>query len=261
MAANYSSCARLSVVACYTPGQIMPSGPIRARLSSMTKVSRDVTDLRFALLEPSTLQFAPGQFVTLQVGKDDQGQPIRRSYSLASFASQGHELRMLVKLLPDGAAGTFFSGLQSDDALDMTGPHGFFALDAVHEGDVVFAVTGTGLAPILPMLAVLAQRSETGKRYLYWGLRCEDDLFLQDELVQLCQAAGTELKIFLSAPSEGWAGLRGRITTPVLDQLPSLSAPTFYMVGNGAMIRELKQQLIERGINRKKQIRTEAFFD
>jgi CDP-4-dehydro-6-deoxyglucose reductase, E3 len=261
MAANYSSCARLSVVACYTSGQIMPSGPIRARLTSMAKVSRDVTDLRFALQDPSTLRFAPGQFVTLQVGKDDKGQPIRRSYSLASFASQGHELRMLVKLLPDGAAGTFFSGLNSDDTLDMTGPHGFFVLDAAHEGDVVFAVTGTGLAPMLPMLAELAQRPEAGKRYLYWGLRNEDDLFLQEEVSQLCQAAATELKVFLSAPSEAWTGSRGRITTPVLEQLPSLNAPTFYMVGNGAMIRELKQQLIDRGINRKKQIRTEAFFD
>lgn len=261
MAANYSSCARLSVVACYTSGQIMPSGPIRARLSSMAKVSRDVTDLRFALQNPATLQFAPGQFVTLQVGKDDKEQPIRRSYSLASFASQGHELRMLVKLLPDGAAGSFFSGLNSYDTLDMTGPHGFFVLDPNHEGDVVFAVTGTGLAPVLPMLWELAQRPETGNRYLYWGLRSEDDLFLQEELSQLCQAAGTHLRIFLSAPSKSWTGSQGRITAPVLEQLPSLNAPTFYMVGNGAMIRELKQQLIDRGINRKKQIRTEAFFD
>lgn len=242
----------------------MTSGPIRARLSSMAKVSRDVTDLRFALLAPPSLSFEPGQFVTFQVGQDDQGQPIRRSYSLASLATQGHELRLLVKLLPDGAAGEFFSELPSDAVLNMTGPHGFFVLDVAHEGDVVFAVTGTGLAPVLPMLHSLATRPEpatTGRRFLHWGLRSEDDLFLHDELQRLCNNAKAELRIYMSQASAAWPGARGRITAPILAQLADLQAPTFYMVGNGAMIKDLKQQLIDRGINRKKQIRTEAFFD
>ena len=43
--------------------------------------------------------------------------------------------------------------------------------------------------------------------------------------------------------------------------LPQLAEPTFYLVGNGAMITELKRELMNKGINRKKQIRTEAFFD
>jgi ferredoxin-NADP reductase len=47
----------------------------------------------------------------------------------------------------------------------------------------------------------------------------------------------------------------------VLDALPSLASPTFYLVGNGAMINELKRELVARGVNRKAQIRTEAFFD
>ncbi|MDX2020345.1 MAG: FAD-dependent oxidoreductase [Deltaproteobacteria bacterium] len=239
----------------------MSSGPIRARLSSMVKVSRDVTDLRFALETPPVLDFKPGQFVTFAVGKDDKNQPIRRSYSLAGLATRGHELRMLVKLLPDGAAGEFFASLAADTVVEMTGPHGFFVLDAVHEGDVVLAATGTGLAPILPMLHDLAQRQEVGHRYVYWGLRGEDDLFLYDELLALCEAAQAELFVFLSQGSDAWTGLRGRITIPILERLPLLKEPTFYMVGNGAMIRELKQELMDRGINRKKQIRTEAFFD
>ena len=52
-----------------------------------------------------------------------------------------------------------------------------------------------------------------------------------------------------------------RSTPAILEQLPNLAAPTFYLVGNGAMITELKRELVERGVNRRKQIRTEAFFD
>jgi hypothetical protein len=35
----------------------------------------------------------------------------------------------------------------------------------------------------------------------------------------------------------------------------------FYLVGNGAMIKEVKAGLIERGVDRKKQIRNEVFFE
>jgi len=73
--------------------------------------------------------------------------------------------------------------------------------------------------------------------------------------------AGAELRVYLTAPGETWRDGRGRITPAVLERLPELVAPTFYLVGNGAMITELKRELVARGINRKTQIRTEAFFD
>ena len=237
------------------------SGLIRARLASARPVSPDVTDFRFALESPATLEFLPGQFVTFAIGMDSHGQPIRRSYSLASSLHNRHEIRLLIKLLPDGPAHDFFATLAPGQNVDMTGPHGFFVLDAHHHGDVVFAATGTGLAPILPMLDELAQRQEPGRRYLFWGLRAARDLFLEQELRALCKAAQTDLHIYLSQPGPTWAENNGRITEPVLTLLPGLTKPTFYLVGNGNMIRELKKRLMDAGINRKQHIRTEAFFD
>jgi ferredoxin-NADP reductase len=143
----------------------------------------------------------------------------------------------------------------------MTGPHGFFVLSAQHPGDVVFGATGTGVAPVLPMLRELEGRNEPGRRLLYWGLRQESDLFVVPEVEAMCQATATELFVHLSRPGEAWTGLRGRITTPILDALPGLAKPTFYLVGNGHMISELKSKLVAAGVDRKKQIRTEAFFD
>jgi ferredoxin-NADP reductase len=124
--------------------------------------------------------------------------------------------------------------------INLTGPHGFFVLDPAHAGDVVFGATGTGLAAVMPMLGELAARSEPGRRHVFWGAR---------------------LSIHLTAPGASWTGARGRITAAVLEALPALQAPTFYLVGNGAMINELKRELVARGVNRKVQIRTEAFFD
>lgn len=235
--------------------------PFRARLSRRTTIARAVVDLVFDLVEPPALPFHAGQFVSLAVGKDQAGRVIRRSFSIASRSDQGQALRFIVKIVPGGPASEYFIHLPEGTTVDMTGPHGFFLLDAQHAGDVLFGATGTGLAAVLPMLAELAARPEPGKRIVYWGVRSEEDLFLPDEAAGACAAAGAELHTYLSRPSPAWGGLRGRITAPILDRHPGLHAPTFYLVGNGAMIEELKKALVARGVDRKRQIRTEAFFD
>ena len=237
------------------------SGPITTRLRSRSAVAADVYDLVFDLLEPPKLIFKAGQFVTLPVGNDPQGQSLRRSYSVASMSDRGESLRFLIRAIPGGVATDFFLHMPLATEVPMTGPHGFFVLSAQHPGDVVFGATGTGIAPLLPMLSELHPRHEPGRRLLYWGLRQESDLFLVPEVEALCRATATELFIHLSRPSDAWTGLRGRITAPILAALPALTAPTFYLVGNGHMISELKSKLVAAGIDRKKQIRTEAFFD
>ena len=91
----------------------------------------------------------------------------------------------------------------------MTGPHGFFTLDPQHTGDVVFAATGTGLAPVLPMLAELSQRQEAGRREVYWGLRREEDLFVPEEVAAACAEAGAEPAHLPFATGGHLVGARG----------------------------------------------------
>ena len=70
-------------------------------------------------------------------------------------------------------------GLPLGAAIAMTGPHGFFVLDAAHTGDVVFGATGTGIAAVMPMLGELG-RTPPGaghRRMIFWGVRHESDLF------------------------------------------------------------------------------------
>ncbi|HEY0707500.1 MAG TPA: FAD-dependent oxidoreductase [Polyangia bacterium] len=235
--------------------------PLRAALVSRTPLCEGIVDLRFSLIAPSTIKFAAGQFVTLSVGQDERGIDLRRSYSIASPSHEAHTLRFILRLVPGGPGSDFFERLPLGAEVAMTGPHGFFVLAPRHAGDVVFGATGTGIAAVLPMLGELAARQEDGRRFVYWGLRHERDLFLREEIEAACAVAGAELSIHLSQPEGPWHGPRGRITAAILAALPSLVAPTFYLVGNGLMITELKRELVSRGVERKKQIRTESFFD
>jgi NAD(P)H-flavin reductase len=238
-------------------------GPLVTELATRTLIAPGIADLSFKMVSPPELSFRAGQFVSIAVDGPDAPSPSRRSYSIASQSDAGSTLRFIIRVIPSGAASELLMSTPIGGAMRMTGPHGFFVLDQEHAGDVVFGATGTGVAAVMPMLGELCRTVDRGRRYLYWGLRHESDLFAHEEIARLCERSGTELRIYLSAAQEndGWGGCRGRITPAILSQLPSLASPTFYLVGNGAMITELKRELVEKGVNRKKQIRTEAFFD
>lgn len=217
-------------------------------------------DLVFALREPERLQFQAGQFVSIHISEPG-ATALKRSYSIASPRHAGDRIRFVIRTIPDGAATDFLLTLPVGAEVRMTGPHGFFVLDADHPGDIVFGATGTGLAAVLPMLTDMSTRPVTGRRLLFWGARHVEDLFSRDEIADLCRKASTELTEVLSAPPADWQGGRGRITQALVDVLPTLNQPTFYLVGNGAMIGDVKRELVARGVDRKRQIRTEAFFD
>jgi CDP-4-dehydro-6-deoxyglucose reductase len=241
-------------------------GPLSAELTRRTVIAPGIAELSFAMRTPERLVFRAGQFVSLALAPGEPGGADvvpRRSYSIASQSDAGDMLRFIIRVIPEGKASEYLMSLPLGTSVAMTGPHGFFVLDPVHRGDVVFAATGTGIAAVMPMLGELAARpaSERRRTIVYWGLRQEADVFARDEIEALAGRSGATLAIHLTAPEPSWSGGRGRITSALLDRLPELTAPTFYLVGNGAMITELKGELVSRGVNRKTQIRTEAFFD
>jgi ferredoxin-NADP reductase len=235
-----------------------------AALDARSMIAPRIAELVFEMRSPPRLPFRAGQFVSIAIDEAETARgapPPRRSYSIASQTVDGDRLRFIIRVMPEGAASSYLMTLPLGAEINLTGPHGFFVLDATHPGDVVFGATGTGLAAVMPMLGELAARSEPGRRHVYWGAREESDLFARGEVKELAARAGARLSVHLTAPSPSWAGPRGRITAAVLAALPMLQAPTFYLVGNGAMINELKRELVARGVNRRAQIRTEAFFD
>ncbi len=241
---------------------VMP-GPMVAALRGRTLVAAGIAELVFELREPPRLEFKAGQFVSIAVPDANGAGAVlpRRSYSIASQSDEPERLRFIIRVIAGGAASDHLMTLALGDELALTGPYGFFVLDAAHAGDVVLGATGTGMAAVMPMLGELAARPEPGRRLVYWGARSEEDLFARAEIEALAARANATLAIHLTAPGPTWTGARGRITPAILDALPGLATPTFYLVGNGAMISELKGALVARGVNRKAQIRTEAFFD
>jgi len=249
------------------PSPVIPllSGSFPALLTQRTSLAPGIVDLRFTVRAPARVAFQPGQFLTMLLpGAGAEGVTLKRSYSLASALSPTDELRFIVRLVPQGPGSRVLEELPLGSELTFTGPHGFFTLAPQHAGDIILGATGTGMAALLPMLEALVSQPIGGRRLGFWGARREEDLFARAEVESVCARARAELRTYLSDPPAGWTGGRGRISQPLLAEVPSdssLSTATFYLVGNGAMIVEAKGGLVAQGVNRKTQIRTEAFFD
>lgn len=122
------------------------------------------------------LSFLPGQYVNLQVPGTDQ----HRSYSFSS-APNDNELRFLIKHVPKGLMSEWLAIAQVGDILDSKGPLGSFYLRTV-ERPLLMLAGGTGLAPILSILEVLAQQECTQPIHLIYGVTTDLDLVLVDRL-------------------------------------------------------------------------------
>ncbi|MDF6710468.1 FAD-binding oxidoreductase, partial [Escherichia coli] len=95
--------------------------------------------------------FLPGQYVN--IGVPGSGQ--RRSYSFSSAPGET-KISFLIKKIPGGVMSTWLEAAKPGDKLDLQGPLGSFYLRDVQR-PLLFLAGGTGLAPFLSMLEVLAR--------------------------------------------------------------------------------------------------------
>jgi benzoate/toluate 1,2-dioxygenase reductase subunit len=120
--------------------------------------------------------FLPGQYVNIDV----PGSAQHRSYSFSS-APRNSRISFLIKKIPGGVMSTWLESAQSGNKVGLTGPLGSFYLRAV-ERPLLFLAGGTGLAPFLSMLEVLARASSQQKVHLIYGVTRDLDLVQVDAI-------------------------------------------------------------------------------
>lgn len=122
--------------------------------------------------------FLPGQYVNIDVPGSGQ----HRSYSFSS-APGDKRMTFMIKQVPGGLMSSWLGGAQAGQPLQITGPLGSFYLRAVKRPLLLLA-GGTGLAPFLSMLEVLAQQGAQQPVHLIYGVTRDQDLVMVDRLVE-----------------------------------------------------------------------------
>lgn len=114
--------------------------------------------------------FLPGQYVN--IGVPGSGQ--HRSYSFSSPPGEA-KVSFLIKKIPGGVMSHWLETARPGDKLDLQGPLGSFYLRDVQR-PLLFLAGGTGLAPFLSMLEVLARGNSQQKVHLIYGVTRDLDL-------------------------------------------------------------------------------------
>ena len=122
--------------------------------------------------------FLPGQYVNIDVPGSGQ----HRSYSFSS-APGNKRMTFMIKQVPGGLMSNWLGEAQAGQALQMTGPLGSFYLRAVTR-PLLFLAGGTGLAPFLSMLEVIAEQGTQQPVHLIYGVTRDQDLVMVDRLVE-----------------------------------------------------------------------------
>lgn len=219
---------------------------MKAKLVEKQVYNEKFTHYWFGLVQPHTMQFDPGQYVSIVV--DATGD--RRSYSIASKPENQDAFELLIDHTPGGVGCQFLANLQIGAEVDVMGPLGRFVfVPGGTEEELVFVATGSGIAPFRSMIMSLLQEgTERRPMTLYWGMRYVEELFWLDEWQDLAESfSNFKFHPVISRAIEEWPLCRGRVTDCLnVHQVPVNAA--YYLCGNAKMIQEVTALLQAKGV-------------
>lgn len=157
------------------------------RLTQANMITPSMRHMFFERADGEPMRYLPGQFLQL-LFENEQGDVLRRSYSLASRCSgddlASESIEFVVSYVPGGPGTCLMSQLKPGDEVRTVGPLGRLCLMPDDDNERYLLIgTGTGITPYRAMLdqisSLMKQRSL--KVALLHGARIQDELLFAKE--------------------------------------------------------------------------------
>ncbi len=152
-------------------------GKHKLTLTRKTRLTEKVYLLSFSI--DNDLVFKAGQYLIVDVPRDNE--IVKRIYSIASSPKNKKELELIIEVVQNGVGSNYLVNLDLGDKINVQAPAGVFTLQKPLPNNIVFVVTGTGIAPVRSMIDHLLENKAQTKILLLWGLRYRDDVYLREE--------------------------------------------------------------------------------
>lgn len=183
-----------------------------------------------------------GQHVSVRY--DDEEGPQYRPYSPVNTPGSD-TLIFAVKRYDEGTCSVWLHERTPGDEISLLPPSGNLRLRNP-ERDVAFLATGTGVTPMLAMLATYAKVG-TGRAVLLFGERAQVDLMYRATLDHLA-ASHSNLSVRYVLSDESWNGPSGYVQDHLSFIFDNLEAPHAYVCGVPKMVVETRAALEKRGL-------------
>ena len=196
-----------------------------------------------------------GQHVTIV--REEDGEEVRRSYSICVPARSG-ELAVGVRHLPGGRFSGFVAdGLRAGDLLDVLPPAGRFGpeISPGASRHHAFVAAGSGITPVISIVATVLAEEPGSRCTVVYGNRRTDTIMFVEELEDLKNRYPSRLQLVhvLSRESQPVPLLEGRLDAgrlgALLDALlPPDEVDEWYLCGPFGMVQDARALLRERGV-------------
>ena len=231
------------------------------KVKEIRRETEECVSLQFDV--PETLdtdyRYIQGQYLTLKTEID--GEEVRRYYSICSCPLD-NELRVAVKAVPMGKFSTYANEvLQEGDSLEVMTPIGKFYTELKEEQakHYVAFVAGSGITPVMSIMKTVLRKEPNSHFTLFYGNKNFDSIIFRDEIEALKNDYLERLSVYhllsrelTDAPLFN-GRLNGEKAAQFCDRLFNWSSiDEFFLCGPGEMIMDIKDTLIEKGVDKKK---------
>jgi NAD(P)H-flavin reductase len=241
-----------------TGGLVSARQIYQMKLTSVRDLTHNVREVIVEAQDPAQFNFKAGQFVMLHVPQAE-GKPALRAYSIASDERISNGFVLLFKYVENGVASKFVWSLKGGETLQFTGPFGKVLFQEPPTKQIVFVNTGTGLSQHLSYLVSKSETHPDLQYRLLFGVRSQKDIYYEDTLKNLSKKISNfKYEYILSRPETGWTGRQGYVQNFIREFEYNGENTTFYLCGNGGMIKETKA-ILEADRFPKNRIWAEAF--
>ncbi len=246
-----------------------------AVLLETRELAPDVRHFVFAIEGVERFDFTPGQFVSLHA--ELAGKPITRAYSLAA-PPDGNRIELCLNRVAGGHFSPHLFALAPGDAVECTGPFGYFVPKPVVRATVLVA-TGTGVAPFRAMLPSLLAAAAAPAApappsappppatpsapprpsapgappiTLIFGTRHEESILYRQEWENWEKRhANFRFWPTLSRAGDEWTGRRGYVQASLAEALGGSVDADVFVCGLRAMVDEVRTLAKSLGLDRK----------
>ena len=223
--------------------------------------TQDSVSISFCVGEElvETFAYKAGQYLTFRAIID--GKEVRRSYSLCSSPLE-NEWKVTVKKVPGGKFSTFANDvLKAGDSLDVMKPIGNFtcAFYPKNKKNYLAFASGSGITPIISLIKTCLETEPASSFTLFYGNKTSTNIIFKEELEALKNLNLDRFRVFYIFSQEIKTNplFSGRIDRAKFDKYCNLlihldSTDEIFLCGPGEMIFDLKDALLEKGIDHKK---------
>jgi ferredoxin-NADP reductase len=227
-------------------------------------ITHDVKSFHFEPDGDRAFSFDPGQFITLQL--DIDGERLARCYTISSPPTRPHLISITVKRVIGGPVSNWLhDNVTGGTRITAQAPLGGFTITGRPVPKYLFLSAGSGITPVMSMTRTLYDLGSDADVLFVHSARTPADIIFRRELEAIA-AVMPNIRVTHVCegdyPSERWMGLRGRLSTAMLQAVaPDLPERETYTCGPAAYMASVRRILGEVGYDMRKYHEESFSFD